>query len=308
MDLNDIALFVSVVRAGSFAEAGRRLGIPPSTGSRRLQALEQSLGVRLLQRSTRRLVLTDAGHSFFAECAEQIDSLTQAAQDLSESGKRPKGKIRVAAGVDFLNWFPLEKVAEFLSTYPGVSVEFVLSDARSDLLADGIDVALRAGEMREPTLVAREIGRVQWRLVASPGYLQKHGVPLTPEHLADHQCITSSTHGTSSVWRLRGKKGMVDVPVKGHFQVNTMQAQLAGALGGLGIAMAPTVTVRAHIESGTLREVLPECSLEFQVYFVYPSRRHIPRAVRAFTDFAAALMIERGMLAPASPKKLASPA
>lgn len=299
MDLNDIALFVSVVRAGSFAEAGRRLGIPPSTGSRRLQALEQSLGVRLLQRSTRRLVLTDAGQAFFAECAEQIDALSQSVQDLSESSKKPSGKIRIAAGVDFLNWFPLSRVAEFLENHRDVSVEFVLSDARSDLLADGIDVALRAGELTEPTLVAKEVGRIQWRLVASPAYVKTHGMPRRPEDLAKHQCITVSAAGSpATLWRLRSALRVVEVAVKGRFQVNTMQAQLNGALAGLGIALAPPLTIQSHVKNGELLELLPEYSQEFGVHFVFPSRRHIPRAVRAFTEFATEVMLDKGLMVP----------
>lgn len=299
MDLNDIALFVSVVRAGSFAEAGRRLGIPPSTGSRRLQALEENLGVRLLQRSTRRLVLTEAGHAFFAECAEQIDALSQSVHDLSENSKKPSGKVRIAAGVDFLNWFPLSRVSEFLENHPDVSVEFVLSDARSDLLADGIDVALRAGEMNEPTLVAKEIGRIEWRLVASPAYVKAHGQPRTPEELANHQCITMSAPGApGALWILRSAKRVVEVAVKGRFQVNTMQAQLNGALAGLGIALAPPLTIRSHIENGELLELLPDFTQEFGVHFVFPSRRHIPRAVRAFTEFATRVMLEKGLVVP----------
>lgn len=299
MDLNDIALFVHVVRAGSLAEAGRRLGIPPSTGSRRLQALERSLGVRLLQRSTRRLVLTDAGQAFFAQCAEQIDALSQSAQDLADSSKQPSGRVRVAAGVDFLNWFPMESIAEFMARHPAVRVEFVLSDARADLLADGIDVAVRSGKMVEPMLVAKGIGWVEWRMVASPDYLSTHGTPISPQELTQHECITRpAIGGTPVTWRLHGPDGMIEVPVSSRFQVNTHQAQLGAALASLGIALVPALTTLAHLEQGVLTEVLPGYSHEAGVYFVFPSRRHIPRAVRAFTEFASTVLFERGMVLP----------
>lgn len=305
MDLNDIALFVHVVRAGSFAEAGRRLGIPPSTGSRRLQALERSVGVRLLQRSTRRLALTDAGQAFFAQCAEQIDALNQSAQDLADSSKEPSGRVRVAAGVDFLNWFPMELIADFMARHPAVRVEFVLSDARADLLADGIDVAVRAGKMVEPMLVAKEIGWIRWRMVASPDYLSTHGTPISPEDLSQHECITRPAIGSALVtWRLRGPDGMIEVPVSSRFQVNTQQAQLGAALAGLGIALAPSLTTLAHLERGDLKEVLPGYSHEAGVYFVFPSRRHIPRAVSAFAEFATTVLFERGMVLPSRHQRL----
>lgn len=297
MDLNDIALFVHVVRAGSFAEAGRRLGIPPSTGSRRLQALERMLGVRLLQRSTRRLALTDAGRDFFSQCAEKIDALAQSAQELADSSKPPSGRVRVAAGVDFLNWFPMARVAGFLARYPDVRLEFELSDARADMLSDSIDVALRAGKMVEPTLVARQVGWVRWCLVATPAYVAAHGLPGTPADLARHQCVVSPPRdGVPVTWQLTGPDNMVEVAVSGHFQASTMQAQLGGALAGLGIALLPSLTVAAHIRQGSLLPVLPGHELEVGVHFVYPSRRHIPRAVAAFTEFATAVMLDTGLM------------
>lgn len=300
MDLNDIALFVHVVRSGSFAEAGRRLGIPPSTGSRRIQQLERALGVRLLQRSTRRLALTDAGHLFFTQCAEQVDALTQSAQQLVDTSKSPSGRVRVAAGADFFNWFPPDQIAGFLTAHPGVRLEFELSDARADLLGDGIDVAFRAGKLDEPTLVARQIGRVRWTMVASPTYLAARGVPSSPEALSGHDCIAQPARtGASVFWQLDGSHAGAEIPVSGRFQVNTLQAQLGAALAGLGIALLPALTTATHIREGRLREVLPgHGQRDVAVYFVYPSRRHIPRAVTAFTDFATAVMLERGMIEP----------
>jgi LysR family transcriptional regulator AphB len=305
MDLNDIALFVYVVRAGSFAEAGRRLGIPPSTGSRRIQQLERRLGVRLMQRSTRRLALTDAGHSFFAQCAEQVDALTQSAQQLVDISKSPTGKVRVAAPVDFFNWFPIDLIAKFLVEHPGVRLEFELNDARADLLGDGIDVAFRAGKMIEPTLVARQIGWSRATMVASPAYLAAHGTPTSPQELSVHDCITQPTRaGASVTWRLDGPDGSAELSVSGRFQANTAQAQLGAAVAGLGIALLPTLLTAAHVRKGQLQEVLPGLGLEdMGVYFVYLSRRQIPRAVSAFTEFATATMLERGMIVPALSSK-----
>jgi DNA-binding transcriptional LysR family regulator len=304
IELDDIALFVDVVRAGSFAEAGRRLGIPPSTGSRRIQQLERRLGVRLMQRSTRRLALTDAGHTFFTRCAEQVDALTQSAQELIDASKSPAGKVRVAVPVDFFSWFPLELIAKFLADHPGVRLEFELSDTRADLLRDGIDVALRAGKIVEPTLVARQIASGRLTMVASPAYLAAHGTPTLPQDLSVHDCITQPTRtGAPTTWRLDGPDGSTELPVNGRFQANTTQAQLGAAVAGLGIALLPTLMTDPYIQQGELREILPGHGLEdVGVYFVYLSRKQIPRAVSAFTEFAMTTMLER-KLTPASSNK-----
>jgi DNA-binding transcriptional LysR family regulator len=296
MDLNDVALFVAVVRAGSFAEAARRLGMPANTASRRVQQLERHLGVRLMQRSTRRLVLTESGHSFFRQCADQVESLAESAKELVEGHQQPSGKVRVAAPADFLNWFPTELVATFLADHPKVKLEFELDDARADLLGESIDVAFRAGKVIEPHLIARQIGWSRASLVASPAYLARRPAPTSAEELADHDCIAlptrSSTHAT---WRLDGPKGETEIAVTGRFQANHVPAQLSAALAGLGIALLPTLVTAAHLKSGRLMAVLPDHGLEeIGVYFVYLSRRLQPRAVTAFIDFAiAALRSER---------------
>jgi LysR family transcriptional regulator AphB len=300
MDLNDVALFVQVVRAGSFAEAGRRLGIPPSTASRRLQALEETLGARLMHRSTRRLTLTDAGRSFFAECANQIDALEQAAGQVTETAATPAGRVRVGAPADFFNWFPAERVARFLAEHPRVRLEFELDDAHVDLLGQSIDVAMRAGTDLEPTLVAHQLGWSRAAMVASPSYLQARGTPADPRDLSGHDCITRpSRGGGSATWRLVGPKRAATVEVDGPFQANAATAQLAAAVAGLGIALLPSALSAAHVAAGRLRVVMPEHSLEpIGVYLVYLSRRQLPRAVSAFVEFAMASVRELDLVQP----------
>jgi DNA-binding transcriptional LysR family regulator len=300
MDLNDIALFVQVVRAGSFAEAGRRLGIPPSTASRRLQSLEEALGARLLHRSTRRLALTDAGRSFFAECATQVDALEQAAGQVTEAATAPAGRVRVGAPADFFNWFPAERVARFLAEYPRVRLEFELDDARADLLGQGIDVALRAGADLEPTLIAHQLGWSHAAMVASPAYLDARGTPTDPRDLSGHDCISRTTRGGArATWRLIGPRRAVTVEVDGPFQANAASAQLAAAVAGMGIALLPSAMSAAHVAAGRLRVVMPQHSLEpIGVYLVYLSRRQLPRAVSAFIEFAMASVRELGLVQP----------
>ncbi|WP_230166935.1 LysR family transcriptional regulator [Pseudomonas mediterranea] len=298
MDLNDVALFVQVVRAGSFAEAGRRLGMPPSTVSRRVQLLEATLGTRLMQRTTRRLVLTDAGNNFYAESADQIDALLRVAGEVSNDSTQIAGRVRVAAPVDFFSWFPAQAIAQFIAEHPRVNLEFELNDARVDLLGEGIDVALRGGD-RDPSLFARKLGTSCQTLVASPGYLAAHGVPAQPGDLSAHHCITSPSHGGSrTTWRLGGVHNQATtVEVAGPFQANTSSAQLEGALAGLGIALLPAALSATHVEAGRLKEVLPDyTSGAIGVHFVYHSRRQLPRAVSAFIDFAANTIKELGVM------------
>ncbi|CAB3761795.1 LysR family transcriptional regulator [Paraburkholderia solisilvae] len=302
MDLNDVALFVQVVRAGSLAEAGRRLGIPPSTCSRRIQQLERDLDVRLLQRSTRRLTLTGAGQDFFQRCAEQVDALADSAREMVDAGESICGRVRVAAPADFFHWFSLERIGRFLADHPRVHLEFDLSDAYIDMLGGNIDIAIRAGPIDEPTLVTRQFGSTQKTLVASPAYLQAHGTPASCDDLSSHECIVSpGINGARVVWRLDGPGGREQVSVKGHFQVNTARAQLSAALAGLGVALLPTFMSERYLSDGRLREVLPGYAYrDLRVYFVYLTRKHIPRAVSAFAEFARTTMIEQKMIEPVS--------
>ncbi|RAU48152.1 MULTISPECIES: LysR family transcriptional regulator [unclassified Pseudomonas] len=297
VDLNDVALFVQVVRAGSFAEAGRRLGMPPSTASRRVQLLEAALGTRLMQRTTRRLMLTDAGTNFYAESADQIDALLRVAGQVTNDSAEIAGRVRVAAPVDFFNWFPAQAVAQFIAEHPRVRLEFELNDARIDLLGEGIDVAMRGGD-RDPSLFARKLGTSYQTLVASPGYLAAHGVPAEPGDLSGHQCITSPSHsGPRTTWRLGGVDHQAaTIEVDGPFQANTSSAQLEAALAGMGIALLPIALSAAHIDAGRLKEVLPDyTSGAIGVHLVYHSRQ-LPRAVSAFIEFAANTIKEMGLM------------
>lgn len=308
MDLNDIALFVNVVRAGSFAEAGRRLGMPPSTASRRVQALEQALGTRLMQRTTRRLVLTSAGRDFFAQSSDQIDALLRVAGQVADDADAVAGRVRVAAPVDFFDWFPAEAVARFTEAHPRVRLEFELNDARVDLLGEGIDVALRGGD-RDPSLIARKLGTSYSTLVASPTYLSTRGVPVQPRELSGHDCITSpSRGGPRPTWRLGGaRRSAATVEVDGPFQANTASAQLAGALAGLGIALLPSALTAPHVAAEQLQEVMPEYASDaIGVHFVYHSRRQLPRAVAAFIDFAATTIKDLGLMRVEPSKRMTS--
>ena len=288
LDLNQLAMFHAVVQAGSFAGAARRLGMPANSLSRHIRQLEEHLGQRLLRRSTRKLTLTSAGHTLDAQSREPLQEVLQAAQQLAQDSQTPHGTVRIAAPADFFDFFQMVWIAEFLATYPAVQLDFVLSDARSDLIAEGIDIALRGGELEDSSLVARKLGDASQVLAASPGYLAQRGTPGTFTELALHDCILSRRLGRNperTVWRLDGPQGPETVEVGGRFGANTAQSQLRAAIAGLGICLLPKNLLSLARQNGQLTQILAgwgKSSGGF--YAVYPSRRQIPRAVSAFVD------------------------
>ena len=287
LDLNDVAIFVQVVRYGSFAEASRRLGVPPNTLSRRVQLLEERLGTRLMQRSTRNLSLTSAGQAFHDRCAGAVEGLVDAGQELMSSDKEPGGLVRVAAPADIFDFFLMEWLTEFLQKYPQVRVEFVLSDARSDLITDRIDVAIRGGPLEDSSLFARrQIDAGTDVLVASPAYIAARGTPNTLQELQHHDCLIFAHPSGWATWRLAGPDGEeAEIQVAGRFSANTAQALRKAALGGLGIAQLPSTMTRRELRSGLLVPVLPQYHRQGHgVSLVYASRRHLPMAVSLFID------------------------
>lgn len=291
LDLNDIAMFVQVVRCGSFAEAARRLGMPPNTVSRRIQQLEAHLGTRLLQRSTRKLTLTSAGQDFHERCAGAVDGLLEAGQALITGSNEPNGLVRVAAPADFFDFFQMDWVTGFLAAYPRVRLDFILSDAKADLIAEQIDVAFRGGALRDSGFVGRQIlDPRSVGMVASPAYIAAHGSPSTLQDLVNHDCVIFAQPGGHATWRLIGPQGEEEVQVSGRFSGNTAQALRRAAVAGLGIALLPPVMARLDVQAGVLVPVLPQYQPKgYGLNVLYPSRRQLPLAVSAFID----LVIEK---------------
>ncbi len=290
LDLNDVAVFVQVVRCGSFAEAARRLGIPPNTLSRRVQQLEAQLGTRLMQRSTRKLSLTHAGQDFHDRCAAAVEGLVDAGQALMAGNEAPSGLVRVAAPADFFDFFPMDWLAAFLAEYPQVRVDFVLSDARADLIADRIDVAIRGGVLEDSGLFARRVLDAGLDgLVASPSYIAARGAPASLQDLAAHDCLVFAHPSGRSTWRLSASDGTdAEVQVAGRLSGNTVQVLRKAALAGLGIALLPSTMTRRELRAGLLVPVLPQYHRKGHgVHLVYASRRHLPSAVSAFIELVA---------------------
>jgi len=286
LDLNQVFLFCEVVKAGSFAQAAQRLRMPANSVSRKIQQLETDLGSRLIHRSTRKLTLTTAGQAFFERCASPVADLAHAGQESLEGSKLPGGLVRVAAPTNFFDVFRLEWVADFLARHPEVRLEFVLDDAKTDLIAASIDVAFRAAHLVEARHIGRKLMSTHFGLVASPTYLSARGTPSHPDALANHDCIPQSNLSGLVSWHLHGPEGPTRIEVSGTFRANAASVVLRAALAGLGIALLPDSVTTSEIEAGRLARVLPGYRREgADLYAVYVSRRQIPPAVTAFAEF-----------------------
>lgn len=289
MDVNSLLLFLQVVEAGSLAEAARKSGVPKSTLSRKLRALEDELGVRLLQRTSRKLGLTEPGRRLADHARDVSATLDRARRDVRARGDEPRGRVRVTASVSLGERFLSPILTDFLERYPRVQLEVVLSPARADLIAEEIDVAIRIGDP-DPTssMIARRITSAALYLCASPRYLAEHGTPETVEELATHPAIVYRADREPAGWLLEGPgeaRARVTPPTR--MVVNSHPTGRAAVLAGLGIGALPAPWCADDLDAGRLVRVLPEHRTPLKwVYAAFPSR-DLPAAVRAFIDFVA---------------------
>lgn len=287
IDLNDIVIFSRVIETGSFTAAARLLGMPKTTVSRRVAALERDLGVRLLQRTTRSLGMTEAGRLYYEEASEALRKIEGANNRLAEAQAEPSGTIRISAPVGFSGHFLQEATFEFMATYPKAKVEMRLTDERLNLVDNGIDLAFRTGSLEDSTLIARKLGPTYRLLCASPAYLARAGRPSTPADLAGHDCVIAGPSATHAQWVLEGLAGPETVSVSGRFAANEMQAVMEAAIAGYGIAQLPYGVAFACIADGRLQRVLDGyTTASGGLHVVYPSSKHLSPLVRAFIALA----------------------
>lgn len=289
-ELTNLETFVVAVKSGSFAAAARLLGISPAMVGRRIQALEEHHGTRLIERTTRAQRLTELGESFFAQAEAVLEAVAEL-EDLTrtEPGQL-SGRIR-ATGPATLGIHRLAGiVARFCEQNPDVTVELSLNDRRADIIAEGYDVAIRVGELQASAMIARRVGTYRFRCVASPAYAAANGLPRTPEELGQHRCILNLNMSPRNRWPFYGPGGAsVVAEVGGGLQIDNGEAQLAAALAGAGIVYLPTDLVAAPLASGALVEVLAHWErMTLPIHLVYPSRRLVPRRLTAFMDMIAA--------------------
>lgn len=285
LDLNEIYFFVEVVQAGSFAEAARRLGMPASTISRYVQQLESELKSRLIVRTTRKLTLTAIGQAFYEQCARNVQELVQAGQQVADTHPEPAGPLRVALNNDFFDIFPTAWVSEFLASYPGVTLEFVVDNAYLDLMASGVDLALRRESMLDENATRRVLRAARRRLVASPGYIEARGMPKSVDELGQHDCLLISRNFGPGMWYLNGPQGRVGVEVQGRLQASTSRPVRQAAVAGLGIAFLFDLIAKRDLEAGRLVPVLDQYRSDATNFCaVFPNHRHIRRVATIFVD------------------------
>jgi len=288
--LSDIAVFVQVVRDGSFTKAAERLELSRSVVSKYVTRLEERLGARLLNRTTRRLSLTEAGRIFYERSRRGLQDIEEAKAEVSRLQEEPRGILRINAPMSFGILHVAPALREFLLKYPEVSVDMNLDDRKVDVIEEGFDVSVRITDLPDSSLVARRLGPCRHAIVAAQSYLEKHGTPQAPEDLQDHNIVSYQYQESATNWHfLTPDKKQVTVPVSGSVQMNNSLALREAVLSGIGIMRSPTFLVGKDIETGRLVPLLKNCqTLEVSIYVVYPQRRHLSPKVRAFVDFMAA--------------------
>ncbi|MGE0358039.1 MAG: LysR family transcriptional regulator [Burkholderiales bacterium] len=285
--LSDIAVFVRVVERSSFTRAAEDLELSKAVVSKYLTRLEERLGARLLNRSTRRLSLTEAGSVLFERSRLAIERIEEAQSEVARFQSAPRGRLAVSAPMAFGVLHLGRLLPDFLRAQPGVSLDMRLDDRFVNLVAEGFDMAIRIGALTDSTLVARKLAPCRQVVCASPAYVQARGAPREPADLAAHNCFVYSYAPQGNAWRFSGREGReATVAVTGNLRLNNGLLERDAALAGAGIARLPTFYVGPLIREGRLVALLPGWKPpELGIYAVYPQRQHVPPKVRAFVDF-----------------------
>lgn len=287
----DLRTFVAVVQSRSFASAARRLGVVKSAVSRRVQELEERLGAHLINRSTRTLSLTDTGRAFYDRATALLSGLEEAEGIAASGASDASGHLRILGPASFGRQHLAPIVCGFLESHERVTIELSLNEEFVDLVAEGFDMAVRIGELRDSNLSARRLGSVRRVACASPSYIKRYGAPKTPQDLTHHHGISYSNVDEKLYWRFidpRTKKEQV-VEVHSRLRVNNGDALCAAAMSGCGICVLPTFIIHKAVLSGELVPVmLPYEKVPTSLHAVFPSRNHMPAKVRAFVEFLAA--------------------
>lgn len=291
MDLSVLQIFVEVMKLGSFAAAARDRNIDPSSISRAIAGLEEELGVRLFQRTTRQLSPTEAGIAYFERVEPLVEEMQQAINLVADISGRPKGTLRVTASVSFGLKCIVPLLPNFDKMYPELTVDLLLTDSVVDLFAERIDVAVRLGTLADSTLIAQQLMRTQYFVCASPDYLKRWGQPETPSQVEQHNCLLFPLAGFRSRWIFRDAKGEItETSVNGRTIISSAIGLQQSAIAGMGLALLPDWLINEDLRVGTLINVFPDYEVtatDFNTaaWLVYPSRAYVPLKVRVFIDF-----------------------
>ena len=283
-------LFTEVVDGGSFSAAAREMGMAPSSVARGIGALEDDLGVRLLNRTTRKLSLTEAGRLFHERSKRILVEIDDARLSVSQLEAAPRGTLRLSVPVAFGRLHVAPTLPEFLACYPAVAIDLCLTDAFVDLVEEGVDLAIRIGELQDSSLIARRLARNTRVICGSPAYFERAGRPSAPQQLGDHNCLVYKRQSNRATWRLRDREQTYEVEVRGSLWANNADALHTAALAGLGLAILPTWMVGEDLRRGALEVAFADYqvspgALDTSIYAVFPYARHLSPKVRALVDF-----------------------
>jgi DNA-binding transcriptional LysR family regulator len=280
--LNDMALFVEVVKAMGFRRAADAMGMPSSTLSRRISALEKSIGLRLLHRTTRKIELTEAGQLYFERCKRIVDDALLAHEQLGKMLEQPSGLLRISLPVDFANTYLAPLITEFSQRYPGINFDFDLTPRRVDLVTEPFDLAIRIGILQDSNLIARQITKLPRYLYASPRYLARFGVLHHPEDLLQHQCLRLPKE---DIWTLYSEKDTVKIKVSGRFVQNSVGMSRRFAELDQGITIQPEQMVATELASGNLCRVLSDWEASPISVYAMTETRLLPAKTQRFIEF-----------------------
>lgn len=286
-ELKRIGVFTKVVQAQSFSEAARQLGVAKSAVSKSIRLLEEEIDVRLFNRSTRKLSLTEAGKMYYRHCEQIVNRAEIAREELHQYQHQPTGTLRVSAPIPFGKAILLPVIAQLRELYPQLAVDLQLDDRQVNLVEQGIDVTLRVGQLGDSNLVAKKLCDTPAVVFASPEYLARFGTPHTPEDLCAHQWIALSVQATPYVKHFRhiSSGEITRVSLQGSLKVNAVDAVIAAAESGLGISVMAKTTVHEQLSAGKLVALLPDhCIDPIAIYALYPHREHLPPKVRVFLN------------------------
>ncbi|MGI9026703.1 MAG: LysR family transcriptional regulator [Burkholderiaceae bacterium] len=290
--LQAMEVFVHVVDTGGFTRAAERLGIPKATVTTAIRNLETALKVRLLNRTTRRAAVTADGAAYYERCVAILDQVRDAEESVSTNQTSASGRLRVDVATSAARWTLIPALADFQARYPDIRLELGCSDRPVNLIGDGVDCALRAGEILDQNLIARRISTMHFITCATPAYLASHGRPEHPRDLEKHRCINyfSTVTGRISQWDFDRGGERLQLTLDGPLAVNDSSIYFDACLAGLGIAQLPTSLIREHIESGRLEIVLGAWLSEpLPIHIVYPPNRNLSNKVRVFVEWIADL-------------------
>lgn len=290
MDLSVLQIFVEVMRHGSFAAVARERNIDPSSVSRIIAGLESELGIRLFQRTTRKLSPTEAGMTYFERIEPLIEEMQQAAAVAKDISGNPKGTIRITASVSFGLKCIVPLLPEFEAKYPELTVDLLLTDSVVDLFTQRIDVAIRLGQLADSTLIAQQLIKTNYSVCASRDYLQRYGQPQIPQDIEQHNCLLFPLTGFRTRWIFKDKIGKIqEIPVRGNTIISNAIALQQCAISGMGLTLLPHWLINEDIHNGKLVKLFPDYKVtatDFNTaaWLVYPSRAYIPLKVKVFVE------------------------